>query len=60
MKIPHYFTGDLDARRSALVFGWLVMASEYTFTAGRARVLHAARHDRGAEHFAITRHAFML
>lgn len=59
MKIPHYFTGSLDARRSALVFGWLVMAAEYTYTAGRARVRHAARNDT-AEHYAIRRHAFML
>ncbi|BEJ01730.1 hypothetical protein CcaverHIS631_0604120 [Cutaneotrichosporon cavernicola] len=59
MKIPHYFTGSLDARRAALVFGWLVMAGEYTYTAGRARVQHAARKD-SAEHYAIRRHAFMF
>ncbi|CAK9784445.1 unnamed protein product [Cutaneotrichosporon oleaginosum] len=59
MKIPHYFTCDMNARRSALVFGWLLMAGEYTYTAGQARVHHAARHD-SAEHYALRRSAFMF
>lgn len=60
LKIPHYFAiTDLDARRSILVYSWLVLAAEYSYNAGRARVLHAARGDK-AEHFGVRRRSFML
>lgn len=62
MKIPRYFgnfgTVDLDTRRSELVYGWLTMSAEYTYSAGRARVRHAA--GNRAEHFALQRRSFML
>lgn len=60
MKVPHYFgPDDLDARRSGLVHGWLATAAEYTYSAGRARVHHAARGD-SVEHYAVSKRSFML
>ena len=59
LKIPYYFTEEVDHRRSQLVFAWICLSAEYTYTAGRARVRHAAR-GCSREHFAVSHKAFVL
>lgn len=59
MKVPHYFSGAMDQRRSVKLHEWLSAAIEYTFNAGRARVLHAARDDvNKLQHYALQKRDF--
>lgn len=62
LKIPYYFAGsgsEIDHRRSQLIYAWLCLAAEYTYSAGRARVRHAAR-GSPTEHFTVSPKAFIL
>ncbi|KAL1408231.1 Telomerase reverse transcriptase [Vanrija albida] len=59
MKIPHYFGlgSTINESRADVVYGWILMSVDYTYSAGRARVRHHARGDEH-EHFNIGRAAF--
>lgn len=66
MKVPHYFKGtDTGANFNRLVFASMLCSSEYTFYAGRARVLHHVRTKNSKnldkkEHFSLKKEEFIL
>ncbi|RXK34877.1 hypothetical protein M231_07866 [Tremella mesenterica] len=61
MKLPHYFSQEvLTTQQSRLIFDGICAATDYTYAAGRARVRHAARSDRGRDHFAVKRVDFVF
>jgi hypothetical protein len=57
LKIHYY---ELDERKWQLVYQWLCLAVEYTYSAGRARVRHATRtlDNCDREHFAVPQKIF--
>ncbi|OXH32063.1 telomerase reverse transcriptase [Cryptococcus neoformans] len=66
MKVPHYFKGmDSSANLNRLIFASMLCSSEYTFYAGRARVLHHVRTkdcknlDKKG-HFSLKKEEFIL
>lgn len=70
MKVPHYFKQSFEHKRAQLLFGehgvdgltaeWLDLAIDYTFNAGRARVMHAAKGGNRAQHYSVSKRDFVL
>nr|KIR46837.1 telomerase reverse transcriptase [Cryptococcus bacillisporus CA1280] len=64
MKVPHYFKGmDSCVNFDRLVFASMLCSTEYTFYAGRARVLHYVRTKNTKnfkEHFSLKKEEFVL
>ncbi|KAL0249996.1 hypothetical protein I308_103299 [Cryptococcus tetragattii IND107] len=66
MKVPHYFQGmDSSVNFDRLVFASMLCSTEYTFYAGRARVLHYVRTKNTKnlakkEHFSLKKEEFVL
>lgn len=51
-KIPHYFQGAaIPPRRAQGVFNDLLQAVEYTYMAGRARVMHLHGREGGKQDY---------
>ncbi|WVQ89519.1 hypothetical protein IAS59_003281 [Cryptococcus gattii] len=64
MKVPHYFKGmDSSVNFDRLVFASMLCSTEYTFYAGRARVLHYVRTKNTKNlkaHFSLKKEEFVL
>lgn len=62
MKIPGYFAASKNSLEghAQVIFDSLVLSTEYTFVAGRARVLHSARGGAKKDHFALKKRDFSL
>ncbi|WWC92913.1 uncharacterized protein L201_007875 [Kwoniella dendrophila CBS 6074] len=62
MKIPYYFKSEdiFNAKRDQSIADSLIASAEYTYLAGRARVIHASRADERRDHYGIRRIDFIF
>ncbi|OCF77899.1 hypothetical protein I204_01902 [Kwoniella mangroviensis CBS 8886] len=66
MKIPFYFRSDdltgISVRREQMIADALISSIEYTYLAGRARVIHSSRNDedKNKNHYGVKRLDFFF
>ncbi|WWC95477.1 hypothetical protein V866_002341 [Kwoniella sp. B9012] len=66
MKIPFYFKSDdligISVRREKMIADALISSIEYTYLAGRARVIHSSRNDKDSDkdHYGVKRLDFFF